>query len=276
MTKLHMIFLALLLLTACGEGSGTVEVTIWGEEYIEEGIPSGEFEDGGSATYDKFLIAVAAVSLADTDGGEAGALATATVFDLVVPGPHVVGELADVSAVAHDDFGYRVAPVDASTAAHASVAAGDRQMMADMGYAIYVEGSFTSGGDTKTFAWGFSDATQYARCVDLSSGQEVSGVVVVDGGVADAELTIHGDHFFYDDLQSPNALLRTASLAAADADMDGEVTLAELDAVPLADIPSEQGPYGVGAGDVNDLGGYVRAATRTLGHFNGEGHCDVQ
>ncbi len=262
--------------TACSsEGSGDVALSIWGEEYIEEGIPAAEFEDGGSAVFTKFVIAIGTVTLADTAGGTSETVAVDSAFDLVTPGPHAVGSLTDLAATTHDAFDYHVVPASATTAAHASTSAADLQAMVSEGWSILVEGTFTSGTDTKSFRWGFSEATHYAGCVDVSSGQDLAGVVVVDGARSEAQLTIHGDHFFYDDLLSSDAKLRTEALALGDADMDGEVTLDELDAVTLASLSSELGPYGVAASDVNTLGAYVRAATRTLGHFNGEGHCEV-
>jgi hypothetical protein len=100
------------------------------------------------------------------------------------------------------------------------------------------------------------------------------GVVVRDDG-ASAQLTIHGDHLFYDDLLSAEAKLRFDTLAAADADMDGELTLDELAAVPLSSIPPALGPYTAAGSNIDDLAAYVRAATLSLGHFNGEGHCEV-
>ncbi len=60
-------------------------------------------------------------------------------------------------------------------------------------------------------------------------------------------------------------------MAAADANDDGEVTLEELEAVPLVEI--DEGTYGTGsASHVDDLGEFVRALTRTIGHYRGEGH----
>src|SRR5690606_6169038 len=48
------------MLLGCGDdaGEGSVSVSVWGEEYIEVGIPAGEFEDGWSVKYDRFLIAL--------------------------------------------------------------------------------------------------------------------------------------------------------------------------------------------------------------------------
>ncbi len=260
---------------SAGGGTGDVAVRIWGEEYIEQGIPAAAFEDGWSARFDKFIVAVSGVRLRGA-AGEVGRLDGTTVFDLVAPGPHEVGMLRDVEAVTHDDFGYSIVAAPGDAAGHASVSDADLAWMNDNGYAIHVEGSFGDGSVDKRFRWSFSTPAHYARCIDVGGSQEVSGVVVTAGGVAEAQLTIHGDHLFYDDLLSSDAVLRGANLAMADADDDGEVTQAELSALPLANIPGDQGPYGVAASDVDDLGGYLEAATRTLGHFNGEGHCEVE
>lgn len=256
-------------------GSGDVAVTIWGEEYIEQGIPSEAFEDGWSARFDKFIVAVSGVRLSGASG-EVGGIDGMTVFDLVSPGPHEVGMMSAIEAVAHDDFGYAVMPAGSDAVGHASVSDADLAMMKDNGYAIHVAGSFSDGSVEKTFAWSFTAHTHYAKCVDVAGSQEVPGVVVTAGGQAEAQLTIHGDHLFYDDLLSSDAVLRGENLALADADADGEVTQSELSAFPLANIPGDSGPYGVAASDVDDFGGYLDAATRTLGHFNGEGHCEVE
>ena len=55
--------------TGCGDddgggvGSGVLQVTTWGEDYIESGIPSDDFEDGYSVTYEKFLIVLGNIEI---------------------------------------------------------------------------------------------------------------------------------------------------------------------------------------------------------------------
>lgn len=275
---------ALIALAGCGDddptetpsGSGTARIEIWGEEYIEQGIPAAEFEDGWSATYSKFLVVVGDVAVADESLGEGATLSGLQLLDLVTPGPHDLGETAALAEGNWRNVSYRVASFAAGTTTHSSATDADAALMEAGGYSVYVEGSSTNGTDTFTFAWGFANTTTYSDCVDVGGGQETSGILVPDGAPVSVQLTIHGDHLFYDDLASGDALLRAQNFADADADADGEVTLAELDAVDLADLPAGAGTYGVGAGDVNTLGDFVRASTRTLGHFNGEGHCTVQ
>ena len=95
---------------------------------------------------------------------------------------------------------------------------------------------------------------------------------MTEGGNDSIELTIHGDHFFYDDLQAADAVVRGEAVFAADADNDGEVTLAELAQVRLVDLPADQ--YGTGGVDgVDDLGAFIEFLSRTVGHYRGEGEC---
>ena len=96
-------------------------------------------------------------------------------------------------------------------------------------------------------------------------------LTVASGGEGTTQLTMHGDHLFYDDLEDAEAEVAFGVLAAADADADGTITRAELEAVDVA-----QTGYGVGQySDVTDLWAFVEHLTRTLGHIDGEGHCQV-
>jgi hypothetical protein len=271
-----MTALALAALPACSsddgesDGSGTATFTAWGEEYIEEGIPAAEFEDGWSVKFDQFLISLTGISVHDR-AGKGSELEGNWLLDLTQPGPHELGSL-DLTAKAWPLVGYAIEPVTSSTEAHESTTGDDLELMEKGGYSVYVSGTATLEDVIKTFAWGFSNGTEYSDCVSEIDGKEVEGLIVANGGDEKVQLTIHGDHFFYDDLASFDAVPRFAAMAAADADEDGEVTLAELDAVPLVEI--EEGTYGTGsASHVDDLGEFVRALTRTLGHYRGEGHC---
>jgi hypothetical protein len=89
------------------------------------------------------------------------------------------------------------------------------------------------------------------------------------------QLTTHGDHLYYDRLQaSPdpavNTSLRFDAIAAADKDDDGEVTLEELAATPL-DVRS----YDPSGFEAATQGAFVTSLARTIGHFRGEGECNI-
>ena len=72
--------------------------------------------------------------------------------------------------------------------------------------------------------------------------------------------------------RDPDARLRFDAIAAADANGDREVTLDELGAVQLTTLPMTQ--YSTGPlPNVRTLRDFVTHLVSTVGHFNGEGHC---
>lgn len=276
--KRFVLCLGALELVACGEatGEGDVEFTVWGEDYIEQEIPAEEFEDGFSVSYDEFLVVLSDVTVAGGDGPEQ-TIERARLYDLTKPGPHPLGTLRNLPEGAHREVSYRHPAADDDTTRDDSASAAQLAFMRQNELRLYASGRATSPDDESfTFAWGFGGTIEYRDCVDVRGGQQTHGIVVGDGTLEKHQLTIHGDHLFYDDLASPDALLRFQALADADANADGEVTLAELDQVRLASLSSDAGSYGVGAFDIDDLGAFVRAATHTVGHFDGEGHCVVE
>jgi hypothetical protein len=232
--------LALLpLLAACGGGDWVV--TTWGEEYIEEGIPSAEFEDGCEAVFDTFTVALTEAALLDGDGEVAGSVETGS-FEMTEAGPQTVGT-ASVAATHYDTARFVVAPAG--------------------GPSVRAAGTLTCGGDAVSFDWSFETSTTYL-C-------EPADLTVPAGGEAGTELTIHGDHFFYDGLENPDAALRGQAIVDADADGDGVVTLDELAAVDVAGLGYAVGQYS----EVTDLAAFITFLTRTLGHVDSEGHCQV-
>ncbi len=248
-----------------GAGQGRLAITIYGEEFIEEGIPAGEpgcdgcVEDGWTVTFERFLIVVAAVEIPGEARDD-----TARVFDLARTSGgagHPVVTL-DLPAAQYSALDYTIAPAAAPTAGNASEA--DVAYMRDEGLAVYAQGRAERAGEVRTFAWGFAETTRYSACeIDAR---------VVDGGEAAAELTIHADHLLYDDLDSGEPQVVFDLIAASDGDGDGEITRAELEA---RDISAES-RYQVGSRSIDDLWAFIAAQTATLGHIDGEGHCDQQ
>jgi hypothetical protein len=273
---------------ACGSsdptgsgGVGTLSFTTWGEEYIEQAIPvdpgdGSGFVDGWTVSYDKFLVNFQNIVVADARGDMAANLQSSTLFDNTLPGVKTIIEFDDIPAKAWDRISYEIAPVTASTELADGVPEADKALMLAGGYSLYVAASATQGDVQKRFAWGFAIGTRYEECHSERDGRDEAGVVVTNNGRVEAQLTTHGDHFFYDRLQtSPDPAIRTSlrfdALAAADTDDDGEVTLAELQARPL-DVRLYD-PSGLGA--VN-FGAFVTTLARTVGHFRGEGECTVR
>ena len=184
---------------ACGDessGEGEIEVTAYGEAFIEEGIPAGEMSDGWAITFDRFIvtieeIVVAGVSASDPEpvdlttasGGDGQTLATVTV-----------------PADDHTDGRFTISRVD-------------------------VSGSATKDTTVKTFSWVFDQAVRYTGCETTTS--------VTDGDTATFQITVHADHLFYDSLVSAEPDLLFQAIADADADSNGEVTEAELAAADI-------------------------------------------
>jgi hypothetical protein len=94
---------------------------------------------------------------------------------------------------------------------------------------------------------------------------------VSGGAEARVELTIHGDHLFYDDLFSSEPSVRFDLIADADRNGDWDISQEELLAVDLRPLPN----YQVGSTDIVDLWRFIEQQTTTLGHIDGEGHCEA-
>lgn len=126
---------------------------------------------------------------------------------------------------------------------------------------VEVDGAAMLGAETKTFSWAFELATAHQACEARTS--------VSNGGVGTFQITIHADHLFYDSLVAEEPEVVFQPLADADGDGDGVLTQAELAATDI-------GSHDPGSeGDVENLWDWLVAATRTIGHADGEGHCET-
>lgn len=266
--------LGLVLLSACGPGAGDLTVSVYGEDFIEQLIPAASSSDdeglvdGYTIRYSKFLIVLADLTVADRHGEVAATEPKLQVWDVHAPGPHRLATFTDLPAGRWDAVSIAMRRAAGAVAGNASES--DVALMNDGGYSIYAAGTADRGDDTYAFAWGFDAETRFVDCVDAD---EQPGVTIPTGGRAAMQITIHGDHLFYDDLQSEDPSLRFEAIAAADTNEDFEVTLTELAAIDLTSLPSDR--YGTGgAPDVNDLRAFEAALTQTFVHFQGEGHCD--
>jgi hypothetical protein len=270
----------LMALFGCGDSSGSVRFVTWGEDYIEQGIPraqAGEtiVEDGYTIKYEKFLINLGNIRVVDTSGNVGAELTGFRLVDQTKVGRKALSTTLELPAQAWTQVSYEIAPATSRTEV-AGATEEDKARMLQGGFSLYVEGSLQKDAEQKRFAWGFTSHTLFDRCKSRNQDGKplTDGFMVKSGSISVIELTIHGDHFFYDDLQSPSAKIRGANIAAADANGDGLITLDELAKKKLATIPAEAGKYGTGsASGVNDLAAFVTALGRTVGHFRGEGEC---
>jgi hypothetical protein len=281
MKKLLGLTCAAFMAVACSsndaaDGSGTVAFTTYGEDYIEKEIPAADVEDGWAIAFEKFLVTFHDIAIAEGDAAPVVTMPVSKLFDNHLPGDKKVVDFPSVPAKAFDRVSFRIAPAVAATTLGDGVTEADKQLMVSNGYALYVEATATKAAVSKKLKWGFKLNTLYDRCKGEVAGKETDGTVVTNGGTDTIQLTTHGDHLFYDDLQAQEAKVRFDNLAAADVNDDGDITLEELALVKLASFPTDgsKGTYGTGsAAGINDLRAFVEALSRTVGHFRGEGEC---
>jgi hypothetical protein len=225
------VFVALLS-CACAAGEGEVEVRVWGEAFIEEGIPADEFADGWAIDFSRVEVELRDVSVAG-----------ATLDD---PEPLDIAQRSDGRG---------------QLVGRARVAAGVYDHPDHPSFThvrVQIEGVAEKDGVQKSFAWTFDTPVDYMSCETV--------IEVPRDGVGELQITVHADHLFYDSLVSPNSSLRFDPIAAADADDDGEVTMAELAATDI-------GPYDPGNLPIDDLWSFLTAHAQTIGHVDGEGYC---
>lgn len=282
-----LVLLAGLSSIACGTsdptgsgGEGKLSFTTWGEDYVQDEIPPDSkevtgFVDGWSVKYTKFLVNFQNIQVADVKGHQAASMEGSMLFDNHVKGVKSIIDFDGVEAKAWELVSYAIAPVTAATELSDSVSKADKQLMLDGGFSFYVDATATREDVTKHYAWGFAIGTRYSECHSEQAGKDEAGVVVTNNSEVEVQLTTHGDHLYYDRLQaSPDPAISTSlrfdTLAAADKDEDGELTLDELDAAPLNVRLYD--PSGLGAAT---QGAFVSSLARTIGHFRGEGECTI-
>jgi hypothetical protein len=271
---MRTVILALPLFAACAadELTGTITSTAYGEEFLEEGIPTDAFDDGWSVAFDSFLVSIGDPKAKAGEGGPEIGEGGLYLVDLARPSKGEGYTLASYDAPEgrYDHYGYRLAPSSSATAINVKPA--DADAMKASGYSIWVRGTAKRDAETRTFDWGFTLSLAYTQC-------EMAVAIDASGGEVTMQSTIHADHFFYDDAVSPEPGLAFQLIADADgADgsaRDGAITLAELAAT---DIRAEQ-RYQVGSNrapdgsEITNLLQYIQYQATTLGHINGEGHC---
>ncbi|MGB1275610.1 MAG: hypothetical protein ACPG77_07660 [Nannocystaceae bacterium] len=224
------IALAALLSSACTSGDGTVEVRVYGESFVEDGIPAAAMDDGWEVQFDRFTVEVLDVTIAGVQAADLSPV------DLTEPSDGAGHLLASVQAVAgtYSDATFTVGRIE-------------------------VSGLATKAGTSKSFTWQFEQPTRYLGCE--------ADVSVLDGASSTFELTIHADHLFYDSLVASEPQLLFQALADADQNNDGTIAWEELEQTGI-------GAYDPGNTGVANLATWLQAHVTTLGHVNGEGHCE--
>jgi hypothetical protein len=277
---------ALLACTSEAGAPGSLTVRASGEEAALSGYPVGEgedeiaFADGWTLRFTHVIVSLTDFSLRTADGDDAELDAEPVVADLHLGEP-ALWEFAEVPAQRWDRVGFRYAPPSDDARKANDVDEDALALMSEEGYSLLVRATAEKDGQEVELEYGFPFEIDHDGCV--SGLDETDGLVVPDGAAAEAEITVHLDHLFFDTYAVDDAALRFEAMAAV-APADGPLTLDDLAAQDnLSDMVDTAGdpldPYDPGSAFQpvpQDLRDYVIAAATTTGHFNGEGHCDYE
>lgn len=270
--------------------SGSIELRLSGEQAAVEGWPfvaDGEtiaFADGWEVRVDRVLVSITGVHLRARDGDDADLALEPIVADL--HGGDVQGWREDgVAARRWDDVGYTMATPPAGARLVGGAREDDVARMRERGWSLLFEGTATHAEHgTVTIELGMPETVLSERC---QADDGTDGIVVPPSSTAVGQLTFHLDHLFFDSL-TDDAAMRFTAWAAAAGD-DGRVTLDDLASQPLADLRGLDGePLRDASGELlfydpgsaplgsEDLRAFTIENVTTIGHWNGEGHCDYR
>ncbi len=263
-------------LAACGPGVGNVQFTTSGDglTIIPDSATKPGFVDGWSVEIKRLLVIVKEVTIADQAGKVVYKQPNGLLFDLARPGPFTVDQATGLSAQKYDKVSYAIAPDPQFQIVNMGAASQpDANLMRNNAFGLYLEGTATKGSASKSFQWGFTLDTLYSNCANSEAGG--TGVTVSAGKTETVELSVHAEHLFLDSLTDESSKLRFDDLANADkTPADGTISLDELANVSLSSLSTS---YGTGGNaSVKSLKDYLLMATRTLGHYRGDGECTMQ
>lgn len=286
---LSLLVAGLLGASACGDadGAGTLVLSASGGNEARTGVSSAAFADGYSLTFDHAYLSVSDVSLRATGGVDADTGFTPTVVDLV-PEPKLVLDARDLEARRYDDVTYVIGPPDSASNVRTTLPAEVVERIVNERLGFLLIGTMTppagaTDGEGNAlaplpFELGFPVRATYARC---GSGDGTLGVVVPKNSTAEAEISWHLTHAFFDSYAEAASLRAEAMYAAWDG--EGPLVMSDLRAQRLSNLKGVDGRalddaqgyplvYLPGATGARTLEEFVLAAR--FGHFSGlEGAC---
>lgn len=293
---------ALALVAGCGgdddggaaSETGTVQVFVEPEDTIPEGLEPGTGEeniaDGWRVTYDRFLVTVGNVRAARSDAKERLSDPSVFVLDLrnAPATRYVIAEFEGASAVRWDRFGFDLPNARDGVKTLPPTTQGDVALMVEGGYSVFFEGSIEKQGgescprgeecvpaERVRFSWGLSAGTSFDDC---ATEDELTGFSVPTGGTIAVKPTIHGDHWFFNNITAGAEITKRYAQYIADCDLDGdgETTIDELKQVKVAEVFGQDYNLAGALGQIETAYDYVVAQARTLGDFQGDGECPTR
>jgi len=281
---------ALLALGCAGADTGTLVVAVSGEEAAVSGFPVEddgekiEFTDGWTLEFSKALVSFGHLSLKGADGTVALEDHTVYVADLHA-GESGVATFEGLEARRWENFSFAVAAPEGAVKKLGAVTDADVDALKAGGFNYWFEGTAKKGTQTVSFSWKLKNPTNNTACTNGDDGKQ--GVVVKSNSKAEAEITLHVDHLFWDSLGSEEASLRFDAIAAK-ADTSGAVAWSALESqsidqpldaqgAPIKTAEGKNVSYNPGTVALSgqNLAGFIAASSSSSGHLNGGGLCTV-
>lgn len=262
--------------------TGDVKVTMSGGDGTQRGLPDTLFEDGWSVQFTRYLVSLGDFTLTSASG-EVRTSDRHVLVD-VQKGDVPLTELKGLPP-GRWDVGFRLSPPREGTElADGQVSAEDVAMMRERGFSYLVEGRAVKAGvGVLTFRMGFPVDARMKECINGVDGTR--GIIVPEASIAEAEVTIHAEHMFYDRLGTHQGVKLRFDAIAATAE-DGVITPEGLAAQQLTDLRDAGGRelrgadgqpvvYLPGAYDVRTLQEFITQSVVDQAHLNGGGVCTV-
>lgn len=268
-----------------GEATGTLEVEVSGEEAPVVGYPAGDvaFADGWTLQFEHIFVAVEGFAL--SDGSRSQSLeAESTVVDLT-DGDQLVWTFPGIPAQRWSNVEYVITEPTASSRRLGGVTESDVMGLVSAGASLRMIGTaMHATHGSYDFDVAIPMSAHSEGCI--SGRDETAGLVVPTNGTYRTQMTLHLDHLFFDSARAEEPNLRFEAWAAV-AGADREITYGDLasqsladlvgiDGMPLLDeegMPIAYEPPSSGLA-MPTLQAFVLAEAFTIGHFEGEGHCD--
>ncbi|MDY7228163.1 hypothetical protein [Hyalangium rubrum] len=280
-------FFGLVLLVsgvACAPvATGEARVMMSGEKGAQDGYPSHLFQDDWSVRFTKYLVSMGDFTLTSSTG-ETQVSSRHVLVDLQ-KGDVDLTRLTELPA-GRWNVGFAVSPPEDSTELpDGNVSSEDLALMRSRGYSYWLEGEAVKvNTGVYRFAFGFPVNARMVDCINGVDGTQ--GIIVPENSTAEAEVTIHAEHMFYDRLGTHRGVqLRFEAFAAA-AGPDKLITSEDLVTQQILDLRGMEGGelldaqgqpvvYEPGAYAVKTLWEFVTQSIVDQAHLNGGGVCAV-
>ena len=231
---------------------GAFTVTVSPSQSVIGGVVTA---DGWSVTFERVLVAIGGVRL-----GDSCLTYTEPDYDRVLDVTTKAQQKLSITyAIGTCSFGFRVMPPSTDALLGDGVTEDDKTLLRTPGADAYVErggiaysivGHATRGDARKNFQLLFRPRVRYQNCVLQPDGGDP--VDLPSASSVTYDIRIEAEAFLREDLDAA-AALRFEPFANADTNGDGQITLDELRAVPIATV-RDGGAFEAGTYDVDDAG----------------------